>query len=63
MPQDSKQGNNFLEMNHSETRIDCGGHTFGQAVSEKIYKNRPIRNKNCLWRSCLSIDRDKMSNL
>ena len=53
----------FLEMNHSETRIDSGGHTFGQAVSEKISKNRPIRNKNCLWRSCLSIDRDKMSNL
>ena len=26
-------------------------------------KNRPIRNKNCLWRSCLLIDRDKMSNL
>ena len=38
--------------------------SFGQAVSEKkIYKNRPIRKKNCLWRSCLSMDRDKMSNL
>ncbi len=36
----------------------------GEAVSEKkIYKNRPIRNKNCLWRPCLSMDRDKMSNL
>jgi hypothetical protein len=23
----------------------------------------PIRNKNCLWRPCLLIDRDKMSNL
>ena len=38
--------------------------SFGQAVSEeKIFKNRPIRNKNCLWRPCLSMDRDKMSNL
>jgi hypothetical protein len=27
------------------------------------YKNRPIRNKNCLWRPCLLMDRDKMSNL
>ena len=38
--------------------------SFGQAVSEeKIFKNRPIRNKNCLWWPCLLIDRDKMSNL
>jgi hypothetical protein len=38
--------------------------SFGQAVSEeKILKNRPIRNKNCLWQPCLLIDRDKMSTL
>ena len=37
--------------------------SFGQAVSEKIFLNRPIRNKNCLWQSCLLMDRDKMSNL
>ena len=27
------------------------------------FLNRPIRNKNCLWRSCLLMDREKMSNL
>jgi len=32
-------------------------------ISEKIFKNRPIRNKNSLWQPCLSMDRDKMSNL
>jgi hypothetical protein len=38
--------------------------SFGQAVSEeKIKKNLPIRNKNCLWWPCLLMDRDKMSNL
>jgi hypothetical protein len=38
--------------------------SFGQAVSgEKIFKNRPIRNKNCLWRPCLLMDRDEMSNI
>ena len=38
--------------------------SFGQAVSEeKISKNRPIRNKNCLWRPCLLMDQDEMSNL
>ena len=37
---------------------------FGYAVSEeKIFLNRPIRNKNCLWRPCLLMDRNKMSNL
>ena len=30
---------------------------------EKILKNRPIRNKNCLWRSCLLTDRNEMSIL
>jgi hypothetical protein len=29
----------------------------------KILKNRPIRNKNCLWWPCLLTDRDEMSNL
>ena len=38
--------------------------SFGQAVSEeKIFKNQPIRNKNCRWRPCLLMDRDKMSKL
>jgi hypothetical protein len=38
--------------------------SFGQAISEeKIFKNRPIRNKNCLWRPCLLTDRNEMSNL
>jgi hypothetical protein len=29
----------------------------------KIFKNRPIRNKNFLWRPCLLLDRNKMCNL
>ena len=38
--------------------------SFGQAVSEeKIFKNRPLRNKNCLWRPCLLMDQDKMNIL
>ena len=38
--------------------------SFGLMVSEeKILKNRPIRNKNCLWRPCLLMDRDEISNL
>ena len=38
--------------------------SFGHAVSEeKIFRNRPIRNKNRLWWPCLLMDRDVMSNL
>jgi hypothetical protein len=34
--------------------------SFGQAVSEeKIFKNRPIRNKNSLWWPCLLMDQDE----
>jgi hypothetical protein len=32
-------------------------------VSEKIFRNRPTRNLNCLWQPCLFMDRDEMSNL
>ena len=38
--------------------------SIGKAVSEeKIFRNLPIRNKNCLWWPCLLTDRDEMSNL
>jgi len=30
---------------------------------EKIIRNPPIRNKNCLWWPCLLTNRDEMSNL
>ena len=29
----------------------------------RFFKNRPVRNKNCLWWPCLSMDQDKMSIL
>ena len=37
--------------------------SFGKAVSEeKIFRNRTIRKKNCLWQPCLLVLRNKMSN-
>ena len=37
--------------------------SLGHVVSEeKIFRNRPIRNKNHLWWPCLLMDRDEMSN-
>jgi hypothetical protein len=29
----------------------------------RFYKNRPIRNKNCLWQPCLVMDHNKMYTL
>ena len=29
----------------------------------RFFRNRPIRNNNCLWWPCLLTNRDKMSNL
>ena len=38
--------------------------SFGKVVSEeKIFRNRPIRNKNCLWLPCLLTNQAKISNL
>ena len=38
--------------------------SFDLAVSdEKFFKNRPIRNKNCLWQPYLLMNRDEMSSL
>ena len=31
-------------------------------VGRRFLKNRPIRNKNCLWWPCLLTNRDDMSN-
>jgi hypothetical protein len=30
---------------------------------DNIFREQPIRNKNCLWWPCLLMDRDEMSNL
>ena len=38
--------------------------SFGYWDSEKIFiRNRPIRNKNCMWWPCLLTDQDEMSNV
>ena len=36
---------------------------FGIAVSEKIFRNWPILNKNFLWQPCLLMDQNQMSSL
>jgi hypothetical protein len=31
-------------------------------LQRRIFRNQPIRNKNCLWWPCLIMDQDEMSN-
>jgi hypothetical protein len=38
-------------------------HMAKQFQRRRFFRNRPIRNKNCMWWPCLLTDRDKMSNL
>jgi hypothetical protein len=38
-------------------------HLAWQFQGRRFFRNQPIRNKNGLWRPCLLMDRDEMSNL
>ena len=59
----SRQNEHSLQRTCHRCSLPSFG-SLGHMVSEeKISKNRPIRNKNCLWWPCLLMDRDKMNNL
>ena len=38
-------------------------HLAKRFLRKSIFRNGPIRNKNCLWRPCLLMDREEMSIL
>ena len=38
-------------------------HMAKQFQRRRFFRNRPIRNKNCMWWPCLLTDRDEMSTL
>jgi hypothetical protein len=57
------KSNGNVSFCHHLASFVCRPLTFCILILENIFKNRPIRNKNCLWRPCLLIDRDKMSIL
>jgi hypothetical protein len=56
-----------MSNSHREPSIDVSYHVSVHLAklfqSRRFFRNRPIRNKNCLWWPCLLMDRDKMSNL
>jgi hypothetical protein len=57
----------FSETAWPRTSIDASYqvsvHFAMQFQRRRFFRNRPIRNKNCLWQPCLLMNWDKMSNL
>jgi hypothetical protein len=48
---------------HVEASYQVLVHLARQFQRRRLFRYRPIRNKNCLWWPCLLTDRDGMSNL
>ena len=48
---------------HVDASYQVSVHMAKQFQRRRIFRNRPIRNKNCMWWPCLLTDRDEMSNL
>jgi hypothetical protein len=48
---------------HVDTSYQVSVHMAKQFQRRRFFRNRPIRNKNCIWWPCLLTDQDKMSNL
>jgi hypothetical protein len=54
---------NFHRGPSKETSYQISVHLGKQIQRRRLFRNQPIRNKNCLWRPCLLMDGDEMSNL
>ena len=48
---------------HVDASYQVSVHMAKQFQRRRFFRNWPIRNKNCMWWSCLLTDRDEMSNL
>ena len=48
---------------HVDASYKVSVHMTKQFQRRRFFRNRPIRNKNCMWWPCSLTDRDEMSNL
>jgi hypothetical protein len=48
---------------HVDVSYQVLAHMAKQLQRRRFFRNRPIRNKNCMWWPCLLTGRDEMSNL
>jgi hypothetical protein len=55
--------NNLYKGSSIDASYQVSIHLAKRFLEEKIFRNRPLRNKNCLWQPCLLMNWDEMSNL
>jgi hypothetical protein len=48
---------------HVDASYQVSVHMAKQFQRRRFFRNRPIRNKNCMWWPCLLTDREEMSDL
>ena len=48
---------------HVDASNQVSVHMAKQFQRRRFFRNRPLRNKNCMWWPCLLTDRGEMSNL
>ena len=48
---------------HVDVSYQVSVHIAKQFQRRRFFRNRPIRNKICMWLPCLITDRDEMSNI
>ena len=60
---DRDEMNNIYRGHDIDASYQVSVHLAKRFQRRSFFKNRPIRNKNCLWWPCLLMDQDKMSNL
>jgi hypothetical protein len=60
---DRDEMSNFYRGHAIDASYQVSVHLAKRFQRRRFKKNWPIRNKNCLWRQCLLMDRDKMSKL
>ena len=48
---------------HVDASYQVSVHMAKQFQRRRYFRNRPIRNKNCMWWPCLLTNRDEMNNL
>jgi hypothetical protein len=63
LPTDWDEMSNLYRGLYVDASYQVSFHLAKRFQRKSIFRNRPIRNKNCLWWPCLLIDRDEMSNL
>jgi hypothetical protein len=60
---DRDEKSNLYKEPSVDASYQVSDHLAKQFQRRRFFRNRPIGNKNCLWRSYLLMDRDEKSNL